>query len=479
MKAVISLTPRKEIEMEGNRALPKRVKWSFGIANGILQMVYSVSGNYLSFFITDVCLLGAAMLSTISLISSLSTFVAVFIWSIIYQYSNTRFGRYRPWLLVCPIFIFVGYATIYTNWGLAPAIWSTIIIIGYALTTVGNSGVNVAMSSLMMKAGKTETERKDMVFIQNALHTAVRVISAAAVLPIILAVGGSRNAPEGYFAYFAGFSFLTVFGYLFVNIVTKPYDKYEPNFKASGNRVTPGDLVKTLAANRQLLIFFVSEVVLQLLYLCKTLGFVYFITYICGNFTMYAAYTTLSPFCGLLGTFLAAYWCKKSDKIEMSIICFIIQAATYVFLAAIAFATGTINTTLFIAVILLGDLVNGTQRAVLPVFYMDMAEDSYNKTGKDITPIVMALKGIPFSFGFIASGSIVGAVLAATGYVANAVQTAAASRGIIFAVIVIPIFGLLQFIIMLRKGYKLDQNEVTRIYAENAAKREALNDEAQ
>ena len=460
--------------MVNEQGLSNKVKWGPGIANSLLQMVYSPQGAYLTFFITDVCLLSAGMMGTISLISSISTIFLSFLWGAIFQYSNTKSGRYRPWLLILPVFVFIGYAMMFFNWKVNPVAWSTLIILGYFISTLGRNGLSVANFSLITKIGKDEAERKGMALILNGLHTTVRIISAAIILPFIILVGGSNTAPGGYFAWFAGFSFLTFFGYLYFNRVSKPYDTYDPNFKAGGTRVTPADVFRTLGENHQLLMFFVFQFVCEFLFLCKTLGMVYFLRYICKNFPMYAVFTTLSPFGGLLATFLAAAWIKKTDKINMTVTVFVAQIIIYVAVAAIAFVTGDFNVYAFVALMVIGDFLNGIQRAINPLYYMDMTEYSFNTTGKDITPIVMAMQGLPFGFGFMASGSIVGAVLAASGYVANAVQTKSAINGIILAVLVIPCFGLIEFIIVLKKGYKLNKAKMTQIYEENANKRTAL-----
>ena len=458
--------------MENNEKLPGKIAYAPGISNAVLQFTYSVSGSYFTFFITDICMLSALVMGSISFVSSIATLISIFIWGAVFQYSNTKSGRYRPWIMPIMICVFAGYAVMYYNWGLSQGLWAALIIAGYSLANIGVSGIGVASYGLTAKLGKTEDERSRMVSFQNLTHIIARIASTAIILPIIIFVGGSRTAPEGYFAYFAGFSFLAVFGYYYLYRVTKPYDIYDPNFKSS-TRVTPADMFKALGSSPKLLIFFLSEVVYELLYLCKTFGMVYFVTYICGDLTDYAIYTALNPIGGLAGAAIASSLIKaKAEKIKLSAAFFSLQIATFAAAAVLAYS-GSISTVVFISIILTGDFANSAQRATLPIFYMDLAEYTYAKTDKDVTPIVMALANVPFKFAFGASAGIVGLVLANTGYIANAVQTAAAQRGIIFAVCILPVIGIAQFCIMLLTVYKLNKETVAQIYAENAEKRAA------
>lgn len=460
--------------MEKNQNLPRKVAWSFGIANGLLQFSVAAAGSYFTFFITDICQLGGLVLGAISSISSIAVLISIFLWGVVFQYSNTKNGRYRPWLMGISTCVFVGYSLMYYNWNLSAPVWALLIIIGYSLANIGVSGLGVASYGLMTKVGSAEKERSSMMTFQVLLHSIVRVIQSAIILPFIILVGGSKTAPIGYFVYFAGFSFLAIVGYFYLYKVTKPYDTYDPNFKAGATKVSAFDMFKTLGTNKKLLIFFISDVLMQLLNLVKTFSMVYFLRYICGSLALYALYATLSPFFGVLGSAIGKFLIIKYDKVKLSVLFYGIQIITLIVIAIITFSNGTINPVLFMSILFIGECGNYAERSFHPTFYMDLAEYSYYKTEKSVTPIIMALANIPFKFGAVASPAIVGLVLANIGYVANAVQTVTAKNGIIAAVCFFPIVAVFQFSIMLVTAYKLDKKTVTDIYASNAEKRAAI-----
>ena len=449
----------------------KKAGRGFGYANALLQFVNSTNGSYISFFITDVCMISAANLGVISSVAGIATVAATFIWAIILQYVNLKQGRYRGWLVILAVLICAGFVGLYTNWGLSETVSVALLIAAYVLVNFGISGIGIASMGLMTKVGNTATARADILSFQNITHCVARVISAAIVLPIVRFVGGSDTAGTGYTFYFGVFSFITVFGYIYLSKVTKSHDPYDPNFKA-GTVVKPKDMLRAVASNKDLLILFVSNTAYDILNICRVFSAVYFFRYIVGNMEMYVLYNIIDPFGSAIGAAMSKFVVAKFDKTRVIFPLFLVNAAILAMIAVFV-SLGIINGYLFITLAFLAGLINTIQRSYNSSLYMDCAEISYNKTGEDITPVCVSLGSLPFKFAFSFSGTIVAAVLAATGYAAGEVLTASAVRGIVLCYSILPAIGLLIFAFSTRFLLKLDVKTIDRIMEENAARKAA------
>lgn len=446
----------------------KRTGRLFGYANASLQMSYSINGSYMSLFITDICLLSASSLALITSFAGTISIIAMFVGAMIYQYSNTKMGKYRGWVMLCAILIFVGFFLIYNDWNLPETKWAILIAIGYGIVNFCVTMIGSGAYGLMTKVGKTSDQRAEMLYFQNILHCIARVLSAAAILPF---VGLFSKQGTGFKVYFIGLSLFAVVVYFFLFRGTKEYDQYDPNF-VKESIVKPIDLIKALGSNKELLLLFIGHCAWFILSFVFWFSAAYFYTHVVGSMAMFATFNVLDPFAATVGAALSKIVVDKFDKVKAIFPIFIGVAIVFAIGGILAFM-GIIAPVIFLALNVLYDIGDTCVTSYNASLYMDTAEVIYNRTGSDITPVCVTLASVPFKLAFAYSGAIVAAVLAATGYNPD-VLTDSARNGILICYSVIPAIGYLVYAFITRFVIKLDRETISRVMKENEERRAKL-----
>ena len=459
--------------------LPFGLEWGFGIANFFMQLIVSISASYFTFVMTDVFQLGTTIAATVNGVSSITGIVSLFLFAALFQYTNLKWGRYRSWVMILTPCLVIGYTMMYIPWNVSPALWCGILIVGYVLADLGASGIGTCCHSLMTKCSPNAEGRMLMLGRQNVLHNTSRVIGGAIVVPIITLIGGSKTSAKGYTGYFLIFSTLTLLAYFWLANVVKPYDQYDPNFRQNtANKVGLKDMLAALGTNRHLLSLFIGITIRGCLTLSTQMG-AYFFTYVCGDLSYYALYNTISPFGGILGGLLSPWFSSRFDKKKL----FIASVAFQVFIclpsiALTYFLTGSVNPLFAVIMLSLGFLSNNISLTYFNTFWMDCAEYSFWKTGKDVTPVIMTLQKIPAKLSRGVGASIGIALLGSAGYVAGQAQTPSALNMIVILFTLAPAISQSVFFLFMIFGYTLTGEETQKIYAENAATRARLKEEA-
>ena len=464
-----------------NVKLPFAIEWGFGIANFFLQMVSSSALSYFAFVMTDVLLLSTGQAATVNSISALTGTTASLVFAAILQYSNLPWGRYRSWIILMVPALCIGTVGMFFPWPFAnKAITVMVLCVFYFLYSIGTTAVGSATRTLVTKCSDSVEGRMLIIGRQNVLHNTSRVIGGAILIPIVVAIGGSKTSGTGYFGYFTIFAVMTLIAYMWLAKVVKPYDPYDPNFHAvKANKVSIGDIIKALATNGNLLALFMGTFLQGAFAMSTSLG-AYFFTYVCGDLSYYALYNTLSPFGGIIGGLLSPWFSARFDKKKLYIWSMGIKTwVIYPLIALQYFLTGTINPLYACFMLTLGFLIDNLQRTYFQTFWMDCAEYSFWKTKKDITPIVLTISTLPAKIARVISAPLGLLLLGKAGYVAGQAQSPRTILWIVCLYCFVPGFCQLLMCGCLAFGYKLTNEQCNQIMEENNATRAQMKAEAE
>ena len=126
-------------------------KEKFGYAGGDFasNLYFGIFMNFMSYFYTDVFGIGAAALATMIFVTRTWDWINDPIMGVIADRTNTKMGKFRPWLLwmIVP-YVFVGILT-FTTFDLSPTGKLVYAYITYSLLTMVYTAVNIPYSALM------------------------------------------------------------------------------------------------------------------------------------------------------------------------------------------------------------------------------------------------------------------------------------------------------------------------------------------
>lgn len=437
------MTQSTAIREEGRLPIWRRV--TYGLAGAGGNFTFSIVSSYLTIFYTDIVGMTPMAISMIMLIARVWDAVNDPMMGIIAEKTNTRWGRYRPYLLfAAPILaVFTILAFYNPGWtGIEQVFYSgiTYILSGMAYTATG-----IATQALANVLSRNNQERMVLISCSGFISSIATLITSAAMMPIILHFSnGDMSNGNGYFVAAVLFSILGTICYWISFAGTKEVVKPEPGEKI--------DIRKSLAVAfkdkdiRKLLIGY-------LIYMCGVFGrvgiMVYMFVYVCEEPNWMAVASVAMTFSMMLPNLVIPFLTKRFDKKNIMIANLLLGFLGGV----IMFLGGNIRN---LPIICIGTvLFHGCGGAVgITAFGLiaEVVDDMEVRTGTRADAIVLSVTSFSVKLGNALAGSLGIAALAAVGYVNNAPQTPETKLamngvinlfpGILFLIALIPFWGI-------------------------------------
>lgn len=443
-----------------NVKLSMREKVSYGLGDMSCNLVYQAAAVFLLIYYTDVFGILPIVVSALFLVARIWDAVNDPIMGFIVDRTNTKHGRFRPYLL----------------WGALPLTLITILLffspdlsdtgkVVYAFITYIGFGmvytfVNVPYGALNASLSQDPVERTSL----SAARMIAAVVGGIVViigLPELVALFGNGSQVIGYrismiiISVIAGLILLISFKGTKERIVYKEEEKIK--FK---------DIGKILKFNRPLVIVILFFFVFMGFEAVSNASQLFFVKYNMGDeelFTLFALALILPM---LVITPFVPGLTRRFGKKPVFIVGALVSLVSPI---AILIISPTNLMGLFITRAITG-LGYGTINVIMWAFIPDTVEYGQYKTGKRNEGMIYAIIGFSFKFGLALGGLIPGVVLQMTGYVPNTVQTQEALLGIRSLVSTIPII-LTVIGIVLIYFYNLDEKKYANILKELEAKK--------
>jgi GPH family glycoside/pentoside/hexuronide:cation symporter/probable glucitol transport protein GutA len=425
------------------------------------QLSWVMVGTYLSVFYTEVVGFSAATVSLLFLVARLWDAVNDPVMGMICDSTNTKMGKFRPFILFAAPLLAVTCILTFTSPGFlttfgAKLLWAyvTYIVCGmvYTAITVPYGGLNAVITYSNRGRNLLNTGR----FVGQALGL---ILMNAVTMPIIMANGGTSSG-VGYTRTAILFGILALGVYMFTVFGTK--ENIRP---VTEQKKLPPDLVaKAVFRNKYLLLG--SLLILTMLFgvMGRTGMMVYYMIYDVGRPDLIPLVMILPNVIAVFTTLAGGIFLKKTDK---RVICAVTVAGaslTSLFLYFVPFNNIPL---LMVGQVFLGIfLLSAPHSASIISDSIDYAEDKF---GVRIDGVAFAVYGLGLKIGIVL-GPVIGlAIIGAAGYVANTQQTSEVISAINFATNAVPAIAYgLGFISMLI--YNLSDREADEIRARLKAK---------
>jgi Na+/melibiose symporter-like transporter len=274
-----------------------------------------------------------------------------------------------------------------------------------------------------------------------------------------------KSESWGYFYTVGILAVIQVFGYWFLFYQIKDYDKYDPT-KNLSNRMSLKEMAQQVIGNKHLRILMSADIVSYLGIFSLQAVAVYYFKYIIENEQYMKPYS--------LSIAIASF---ASTLIAPKVVGFLGKKNTYLFASiwgTAGFITlryfGLSSPYIYIFIIVVSTLGAGVNGPVRQAMYMDAAEYSFYKSGKDASAVIMSMFTLPIKIAIALAGTIVTAGLGFIGFVPNMAPTEEFINGLMNLICYLPAAaGFLAFSIMF--FYSLSDDRVSDIMKANAMKR--------
>lgn len=450
--------------------IPVFEKIGYSVGDAASNLFFQTFIVYLLFFYTDVFGISAAAAGTMFLVTRIFDAVNDPIMGFIADRTQTKYGKFRPYLLWLAIpFGVLGFFMFLT-----PDFGSTGKIvyayITYTLMMIMYTAINVPYSALMGVITSNSEERTVVSSYRFVAAYIGLLIVTGFTEPLVEFFGGD-DRQFGWMCTMGLYGVIAAGLFIFTFFSTKervaPPENQQIDFKADGR-----ELFKNLPW-----VLIAIATVFQLTFLViRGSTFAYYVNYYLGDHSLLifgneiglstSTFLTSGALATLVGAITTKYVIQLFDKKK--------TYGWFLGLGALVSGFYFILPPDQIALIYLLNIVAGYFLGPVAVLqwamYTDTADYGEWKFGRRATGLIMAASLFALKLGVALGGAITGWVLSGYGFEPNAVQTEETLMGIRLLVSLIPgIFGVLAFIVML--FYPLTNEKMKAIEIELNARR--------
>ncbi len=444
------------------KASPKLLV-GYGLGEVGCQMSWYMINNYLNIFYTDIVGLSGAAISAIVLIARIWDAINDPMMGQIADRTNTRWGRFRPYLFFAPPFLAIFNILTFTVFPVQGIAKVLLCAVCYICAGMAYTACSIAYQALLNVIAVDSRIRQLLATARSTGASIIGIILSMVAMPLILRFSSTVNDAgekmadaHGYFIATVIFALalIPVF-WICAAICKETYtDKLHSN--ASAEKASFVSNMKGLLQNDQLLLVVIATVIGTICVTGRYGILVYHVIYVVGGPQYIATMFTAMTVGQLVGTLTVPLGTKYFGKRNYMIIMNIIMAAGFVAL----FLNPTSNPVFLIGASFIGSLGFGA-----PAICYGMVGDSLEYGDWKLGKRQEGLAASMLSFGVKLATAICAPVvllLEAVGYVPNVEQAASTKMGINFMVNMLPAILAIVSIIPLF-WYKLSDKRVAEI----------------
>jgi GPH family glycoside/pentoside/hexuronide:cation symporter len=455
----------------------------YALGDTASNLFFQTFGIFLTYFYTDVWGLKLEVIAAMFLTIRLLDAAADPLIGLLADRTQTRWGKFRPFLLWTAIPYGLGGYLLFASPNLGDPGKLVYAYATYAFMMLAYSFINVPYSSLLGVISPSPRIR--------TLASSYRFVGAfgggllvsLCVRPLVKWLGGGADEAGKVINELRGFQ-LTMLIFAAISVAM-----FLVCFATTKERVTvpPGQKNNALGEVRELLhnypwVLLLLSAIFSLTFIGLRNGSaIYYFKYVAGydnqpvlfnQFDRFTVFVSLGMACQMLGSYCLSFFAKVADK---RILSYSLTGVTALCWAAFYFIPKH-DFALQLAVQALGSFCMGPASALVWAMYADVADYGEWKFGRRSTGLVYSASLFAIKTGTALAGLLLPWILAKYGYLANVPQTATSILGITLTFSLFPAgFAVLKAISLWI--YPLGQAKVDQIERELAARRAAATSE--
>lgn len=438
--------------------------YSFGEIGG--QLSWYMINSYLTLFYTDIVSLSAAAISMIMLVARLLSAVVDPIAGLVVDRTNTKWGRFRPYLFMIPPFLAIFNIATFTVFPVKGMAKVVLCLALYIITGTLYSFISIAHQGLVNRLSSDSQVKTDFAAARQIGSSVIGIILSAAAMPLILFFSNSKQATNtGFFWATTIFSLLMIpFYFLCAWFCREVVGVKQPQIKVNTQKTEKksiGESLNLLWKNKPLLIILFNTFFGAIAMMGRMSFLSYYVIYVVGSYALVSVVMTMLTIGQLIGTMFASTWAKYQDKKQILLI------DTFVTILSLVgiYLFGSSSTWMLVLLTLLTGITNGVVNVISISMIVDSIDYGDWKYGvrDEAFPFAMVSSMVKLATAICGAGGIL--LLAATGYQAGAGQTESAKVGINALVNLLPT-ALYVLSILPVFFYKISRKLITKINSE-------------
>lgn len=409
-------------------------KVGYGLGDTASNFIWALMMNFIMFFYTDIFGITAAAAGTMLLFARFTDGIWDFFVGAVADRTKSKWGRFRPYLLwlcipLAVVFVLAFTTPNFSSWGKLVWAWTT-----YNALMLLYSAINVPYGALSGVMTDDPLERTSVNSYRMALAQIGGIVANSSFLLLIAKLGGG-NQQLGAQRTVMLFAAIVVIFFLISFYTTR--ERIQPPVE---QKTKLREDVKTLLANRHWIMMFVAGIVnITFAVVRGTAGIYYLKNYLQWDDGRIATYFLIGGLAMIFGAMLTKFAVKAIGKKYSFITSMVLVALT----AIPFYFIHPDQTALVFTFQILGMIFSGINATLYWALVADTADFAEWKFGVRTTGIIFSATTASQKAGMGIGAAFAGWLLSHFGYVAHAVQTPEAIRGILLLSSLIPAAGLL------------------------------------
>ena len=449
--------------------LSMKEKYSFGIGAIGKDAVYAIVSIYLMFYFTDVLGIAAGFVGGLFFVARIWDAINDPIMGLIVDNTRTRWGKFRPWILIGTLVNSVVLIFLFTDCGLTGNALYIYVSVIYILWGMTYTLMDVPYWSMLPNLTSDKEEREEVSVIPRIFAAFATLIVSSLGLKIV-SILGDGNQKSG-FLYFS----IIISAVFIVTILITVKNTREHNFSSSQEKTTLKQMVNVLVKNDQLitflfmvLLFTVGQQIIAGIQL-------YYFKYVTGSENLFTVFVSFSGISTILGLIVFPKIVSKLSRIKVYILGCVLPVIGIVMLLLAGLFLPKNPILVGLAGIIYsfgGGFFTGSQTVALA----DIVDYGECKLGTRNESVIFSIQTLLVKISTAFGGLLTGLILSATGYVPNQVQSSTTINGLIIVMTIVPIIFISASALVYIKHYKLNGETLNNIIKLLEDKREKVSD---
>ena len=423
----------------GRQPLSLREKLAYGLGDSAANFVFQTQITFLMYFYTDVFGISAAVAGTILLVSRVVDAFIDPIVGALADRTNTRWGRYRPWVLWTAVPMAIALVLCYTTPNLdttGKIIWA---IATYNLLMVVYAANNIPYSALSGVMTDDTSERTSLASWRFLCAVAATLVVNVFTLDMVKYFG-QADAALGFQRVMGVWGLLAVIFFTITFASTK--ERISPSPR---QRSTLFQDLSDLFRNGPWIALFILGVLIYVQLALRGGSMLYYFSHYLDRADLFGWFNGIGLAVAMIGVFLSNSLSERFGKRNTFRVCLLLSAC---FMASIALLPRDALRTMFALQILM-QLSFGPTIPLMWTMMADVADYSEWRTGRRSTGLAFASIVFGMKLGFGIGAWLNGELLHLAGYSANGEQSDETLRTISLLVSVFPACALLAGFVVL------------------------------
>jgi melibiose permease/lactose/raffinose/galactose permease len=280
-------------------ALQRRNTWTFGIGTVGRDMVYTLVSMFMVFFLSEVLDVSDNTLLWVSwLVLGARLFDAVvdIVMGSIVDNTRSRWGHYKPWILVGVIASAVFTVLMFSDLGLSDQTFIVVFAVVYLLWGLSWTTNDIPYWSMLPALSVNQKVRERIGSVAKVFATIGLFVVVVTILPVTNALAGSIGLTSAWFVYTIAICAIMLAGQLVTLIGVK-----EPDIAVEQQHTSLREVAGVVFKNDQLLWTAIAMVTFMTGYLTTTTFGTYYFKYAYGDENMYTPFGAVLIFSQLIG----------------------------------------------------------------------------------------------------------------------------------------------------------------------------------